>query len=99
MIRSAPPDADDGWLADGAMMDLLGIEIPRMTGRSLWGGRGWRAIMVRVLTGLNTIEMECQKENYVTMDGNTAAAYASCFTEVAGIYPITPHPNGGQVDQ
>ncbi|MCK9350531.1 MAG: pyruvate:ferredoxin (flavodoxin) oxidoreductase [Clostridiales bacterium] len=30
-------------------------------------------------------------KNYVTMDGNTAAAYASyAFTEVAGIYPITP---------
>ena len=26
-----------------------------------------------------------------TMDGNEAAAYASCvFTEVAGIFPITP---------
>ncbi|NLB50285.1 MAG: pyruvate:ferredoxin (flavodoxin) oxidoreductase [Clostridiaceae bacterium] len=32
-----------------------------------------------------------RKKNYVTMDGNTAAAYASyAFTEVAGIYPITP---------
>ena len=32
-----------------------------------------------------------KKKNYVTMDGNTAAAYASyAFTEVAGIYPITP---------
>lgn len=31
------------------------------------------------------------KKTYVTMDGNTAAAYASyAFTEVAGIYPITP---------
>lgn len=32
-----------------------------------------------------------KKKNFVTMDGNTAAAYASyAFTEVAGIYPITP---------
>ena len=30
-------------------------------------------------------------KNYVTMDGNEAAAYVSYnFTEVAGIYPITP---------
>lgn len=29
--------------------------------------------------------------NWKTMDGNTAAAHVSyCFTEVAGIYPITP---------
>ncbi|NLA71394.1 MAG: pyruvate:ferredoxin (flavodoxin) oxidoreductase, partial [Clostridiaceae bacterium] len=32
-----------------------------------------------------------KNKNYITMDGNTAAAYASyAFTEVAGIYPITP---------
>ena len=32
-----------------------------------------------------------QKAIRVTMDGNTAAAYASyAFTEVATIYPITP---------
>ncbi|MBP6136995.1 MAG: pyruvate:ferredoxin (flavodoxin) oxidoreductase [Clostridiaceae bacterium] len=32
-----------------------------------------------------------KKKNFVTMDGNTAAAHASyAFTEVAGIYPITP---------
>ena len=31
------------------------------------------------------------KKNYVVMDGNTAAAYASyAFTEVAAIFPITP---------
>ena len=29
------------------------------------------------------------KKNYVVMDGNTAAAYASyAFTEVAAIFPI-----------
>ena len=34
------------------------------------------------------------KKNFETMDGNTAAAYASyAFTEVAGIYPITPSSN------
>ncbi len=32
-----------------------------------------------------------KNKTFVTMDGNTAAAYASyAFTEVAGIYPITP---------
>lgn len=32
-----------------------------------------------------------KKKTYMTMDGNTAAAYTSyAFTEVAGIYPITP---------
>ena len=32
-----------------------------------------------------------KKKKYMTMDGNTAAAYTSyAFTEVAGIYPITP---------
>ncbi|MDD4460720.1 MAG: pyruvate:ferredoxin (flavodoxin) oxidoreductase [Eubacteriales bacterium] len=31
------------------------------------------------------------QKKYMTMDGNTAAAYTSyAFTEVAGIYPITP---------
>ena len=31
------------------------------------------------------------KRRTMTMDGNTAAAYASyAFTEVAAIYPITP---------
>ena len=36
-----------------------------------------------------------------TMDGNAAAAYASyLFTEVAGIYPITPSsPMADQVDE
>jgi pyruvate-ferredoxin/flavodoxin oxidoreductase len=30
-------------------------------------------------------------KNMKTMDGNTAAAYAAyAFTDVAGIYPITP---------
>lgn len=32
-----------------------------------------------------------REKTYMTVDGNTAAAYASyAFTEVAGIYPITP---------
>ncbi len=32
-----------------------------------------------------------KKKKYMTMDGNTAAAYTSyAFTEVAGIFPITP---------
>lgn len=32
-----------------------------------------------------------KQKKYMTMDGNTAAAYSSyAFTEVAGIYPITP---------
>ncbi len=32
-----------------------------------------------------------KEKNFVSMDGNTAAAYASyAFTEVAGIFPITP---------
>ena len=37
----------------------------------------------------------------MTMDGNQAAAYASyAFTEVAGIYPITPSsPMAENVDQ
>ncbi len=35
-----------------------------------------------------------KEKKIVTMDGNTAAAYASyAFTEVAGIYPITPSSN------
>lgn len=35
--------------------------------------------------------MSHNKKNMATMDGNTAAAYASyAFTEVAAIYPITP---------
>ena len=36
-----------------------------------------------------------------TMDGNTAAAHVSyAFTEVAGIYPITPSsPMADNVDQ
>lgn len=34
------------------------------------------------------------EKKIMTMDGNTAAAYASyAFTEVAGIYPITPSSN------
>ena len=41
------------------------------------------------------------KKNYEVMDGNTAAAYVSyAFTEVAGIYPITPSsPMADYVDQ
>ncbi len=36
--------------------------------------------------------------NYMTIDGNTAAAYTSyAFTEVAGIYPITPSSNMAEV--
>ncbi len=35
-----------------------------------------------------------KEKKIMTMDGNTAAAYASyAFTEVAGIYPITPSSN------
>lgn len=39
--------------------------------------------------------------NKLTMDGNTAAAHVSyAFTEVAGIYPITPSsPMADYVDQ
>ena len=39
-------------------------------------------------------------KNFMSMDGNTAAAYvAYAFTEVAGIYPITPSSNmAEQVD-
>lgn len=39
-------------------------------------------------------------KQFMSMDGNTAAAYASyAFTEVAGIYPITPSSNmAEQVD-
>jgi pyruvate-ferredoxin/flavodoxin oxidoreductase len=42
-----------------------------------------------------------QNKKMMTMDGNTAAAYASyAFTEVAGIYPITPSsPMAENVDQ
>lgn len=42
-----------------------------------------------------------KKLKYMTCDGNTAAAYASyAFTEVAGIYPITPSsPMADYVDQ
>ncbi|NLK02341.1 MAG: pyruvate:ferredoxin (flavodoxin) oxidoreductase, partial [Clostridiaceae bacterium] len=42
-----------------------------------------------------------KEKKIVTMDGNTAAAYASyAFTEVAGIYPITPSSNmADMVDQ
>ena len=38
---------------------------------------------------------------FKTMDGNTAAAHVSyAFTEVAGIYPITPSsPMADNVDQ
>lgn len=41
---------------------------------------------------------ECKKQ---TMDGNTAAAYSSyAFTEVAGIFPITPSsPMADYTDQ
>ena len=39
-------------------------------------------------------------KKFMTMDGNTAAAYTSyAFTEVAGIYPITPSsPMADMVD-
>lgn len=42
-----------------------------------------------------------EKKNMMTMDGNTAAAWASyAFTEVAGIYPITPSsPMAENVDR
>ena len=48
-------------------------------------------------------EMIFMAENtkqYVTMDGNEAAAYvAYAFTEVAAIYPITPSsPMAGKTD-
>ena len=41
------------------------------------------------------------QKKYMTMDGNTAAAYTSyAFTEVAGIYPITPSsPMADYTDQ
>ncbi len=41
------------------------------------------------------------QKKYMTMDGNTAAAYTSyAFTEVAGIYPITPSsPMAAYIDQ
>ncbi len=41
------------------------------------------------------------KKNYVVMDGNAAAAYASyAFTEVAAIFPITPSsPMAEKVDE
>ena len=44
---------------------------------------------------------EKQKKLMKTMDGNEAAAYVSyAFTEVAGIYPITPSsPMADVVDQ
>ena len=38
------------------------------------------------------------KRNWITMDGNTAAAHVSyAFTEVAAIYPITPSSNMPEV--
>jgi pyruvate-ferredoxin/flavodoxin oxidoreductase len=42
-----------------------------------------------------------KQKKYMTMDGNTAAAYSSyAFTEVAGIYPITPSsPMADYTDQ
>ncbi len=42
-----------------------------------------------------------KEKKFVTMDGNAAAAYASyAFTEVAGIYPITPSsPMADYVDK
>lgn len=42
-----------------------------------------------------------KEKKYMTIDGNTAAAYSSyAFTEVAGIYPITPSsPMADMVDQ
>ncbi len=44
--------------------------------------------------------MSEKTKNYVTMDGNEAAAYiAYAFTEVAAIYPITPSsPMAGKTD-
>ena len=44
--------------------------------------------------------MEDNKKQFVTMDGNEAAAYvAYAFTEVAAIYPITPSsPMAGKTD-
>ena len=39
-----------------------------------------------------------KEKKFMTMDGNTAASYASyAFTEVAGIYPITPSSNMADV--
>ena len=42
-----------------------------------------------------------KNKTFMTMDGNTAAAYTSyAFSEVAGIYPITPSsPMADYVDQ
>ena len=42
-----------------------------------------------------------KEKKFMTMDGNTAAAYSSyAFTEVAGIYPITPSsPMADMVDK
>ncbi len=42
-----------------------------------------------------------KEKKYMTVDGNTAASYTSyAFTEVAGIYPITPSsPMADMVDQ
>ena len=42
-----------------------------------------------------------KNKKFMTMDGNTAAAYTSyAFSEVAGIYPITPSsPMADHVDE
>jgi len=42
--------------------------------------------------------MENRKKNYVTIDGNTAAAHvAYAYSEVAAIYPITPSSTMGEL--
>ena len=48
-----------------------------------------------------TLEVEFMARKFKSMDGNNAAAYVSyAFTEVAGIYPITPSsPMADLVDQ
>ena len=50
---------------------------------------------------INTQEVFILVRKLKTMDGNTAAAHVSyAFTEVAGIYPITPSsPMADNVDQ
>ena len=44
--------------------------------------------------------MSDRQKQYVTVDGNEAAAYiAYAFTEIAAIYPITPSsPMAGKTD-
>lgn len=52
-------------------------------------------------TNLKLVRRKLMKKSMKTMDGNTAAAYASyAFTEVAAIYPITPSsPMAENVDE